>query len=80
MSDSVNTAPILESARTQASVSRRPIAGSATVPAAPKAALKVCIIGLKCYDHIAEKPVPKYLGGVETQLAVLARGLRLVIR
>jgi glycosyltransferase involved in cell wall biosynthesis len=41
-----------------------------------KAALKVCIIGLKCYDHIAEKPVPQYLGGIETQLAVLAKGLR----
>jgi glycosyltransferase involved in cell wall biosynthesis len=39
-------------------------------------ALKVCIIGLKCFDHLAEKPVPQYLGGIETQLAVLARGLR----
>jgi hypothetical protein len=43
---------------------------------ATKAALKICIIGLKCYDHIAEKPVPQYLGGIETQMAVLAKGLR----
>jgi len=40
------------------------------------AALKVCIVGLKCYDHLAEKPIPQYLGGIETQMAVLARGLR----
>jgi glycosyltransferase involved in cell wall biosynthesis len=39
-------------------------------------ALKVCIIGFKCFDHLAEKPVPQYLGGIETQLAVLAKGLR----
>jgi glycosyltransferase involved in cell wall biosynthesis len=38
--------------------------------------LKVCIIGLKCFDHLAEKPIPQYLGGIETQLAVLAKGLR----
>lgn len=78
MSNSANTAPMLESARTQASVSSRPTAGSAAVAAGAvaKATLKVCIIGLKCYDHIAAKPVPKYLGGIETQLAVLARGLR----
>ncbi|HXS68550.1 MAG TPA: glycosyltransferase family 4 protein [Candidatus Polarisedimenticolia bacterium] len=43
--------------------------------AVSKRALKVCIVGLKCYDHISEKPVPQYLGGIETQLAVLARGL-----
>jgi glycosyltransferase involved in cell wall biosynthesis len=50
---------------------------SASAPrAVSKAALKVCIIGLKCFDHIAEKPVPQYLGGIETQLAVLAKGLR----
>lgn len=77
MSDSVNTAPVLESGRTQASVQRR-VAVESGLPsnAVTKAALKVCIIGLKCHDHIAEKPVPKYLGGIETQLAVLARGLR----
>jgi hypothetical protein len=39
------------------------------------ATLKVCIVGLKCYDHLAEKPIPQYLGGIETQMAVLARGL-----
>jgi glycosyltransferase involved in cell wall biosynthesis len=37
--------------------------------------LKVCIIGLKCFDHLARKPVPRYIGGIETQLAVLAKGL-----
>jgi glycosyltransferase involved in cell wall biosynthesis len=37
--------------------------------------LSVCIIGLKCYDHIAGKPIPRYLGGVETQLSILAKGL-----
>ena len=37
--------------------------------------LHVCIIGLKCYDHIAGKSVPRYLGGVETQLSILAKGL-----
>ena len=37
---------------------------------------RVCIIGLKCFDHIAEKPVPQYLGGIETQLPILAKGLR----
>ena len=38
--------------------------------------LKICIIGLKCFDHITEKPVPQYLGGIETQLPILAKGLR----
>ncbi|MGI8960904.1 MAG: glycosyltransferase family 4 protein [Bryobacteraceae bacterium] len=37
--------------------------------------LKVCIIGLKCFDHIAQNPLPRYVGGIETQLVVLARGL-----
>jgi glycosyltransferase involved in cell wall biosynthesis len=74
---SANTAPVLESAQRQSggapSAARESGAASNGVS---KAALKVCIIGLKCFDHIAEKPVPQYLGGIETQLAVLARGLR----
>ena len=37
--------------------------------------LHVCIVGLKCYDHIAAKSVPRYLGGIETQLTILAKGL-----
>lgn len=37
--------------------------------------LKVCIVGLKCFDQIAGSPLPRYLGGIETQLVVLARGL-----
>jgi glycosyltransferase involved in cell wall biosynthesis len=38
--------------------------------------LKVCIIGLKCYDHIAGSPALRYLGGIETHLALLAKGLQ----
>lgn len=37
---------------------------------------KVCIIGLKCYDAIVGSQAPRYIGGIETQLAVLARGLQ----
>jgi glycosyltransferase involved in cell wall biosynthesis len=37
--------------------------------------LHVCIVGLKCYDHVAQKPVPRYIGGIETQLTILAKGL-----
>ena len=36
---------------------------------------KVCIIGLKCHDHLVGAEVPRYLGGIETQLATLAKGL-----
>jgi len=36
----------------------------------------ICIVGLKCYDLLAEVPSPRYLGGVEKQLVSLARGLR----
>ena len=39
--------------------------------------LKVCIIGLKCHDHLRGAEVPRYLGGIETQLATLAKGLAL---
>jgi glycosyltransferase involved in cell wall biosynthesis len=37
--------------------------------------MRICIVGLKCFDHIARNPIPRYLGGIETQLAVLARAL-----
>ena len=37
--------------------------------------LQVCIVGLKCFDQIAGNPIPRYLGGIETQLVVLAKGL-----
>jgi glycosyltransferase involved in cell wall biosynthesis len=50
--------------------------GAPVASTVSKRALKVCIIGLKCYDHISEKPVPQYLGGIETQLPILAKGLR----
>ena len=40
--------------------------------------LKICIIGLKCYDQLTDVEVPRYLGGIETQLATLAKGLVLV--
>lgn len=75
MNQSFNTVPVLESAPAQSFASGTPLSEPArSVPS--KRALKVCIIGLKCYDHIAEKPVPQYVGGIETQLAVLAKGLR----
>lgn len=71
MNYSVNTTPVLEAAPTSSARSR-----TMTASTVSKAPLKVCIIGLKCYDHIAGKPVPQYVGGIETQLAVLAKGLR----
>jgi len=37
--------------------------------------LRIGIVGLKCYDHLVGAEVPRYLGGIETQLAVLAKGL-----
>lgn len=37
--------------------------------------LKVCFIGLKCYDQILGLQIPRYLGGIETQLVALAKGL-----
>ena len=75
MNQSAHAAPVLESARTS---------GTGILPVriethgrdAHATTLKVCIIGLKCFDHLAEKPIPQYLGGIETQLAVLAKGLR----
>lgn len=35
----------------------------------------ICIVGLKCYDLLAESAVPRYLGGVEKLLVSMARGL-----
>ena len=37
--------------------------------------MKIGIIGLKSRDHLAGEETPRYLGGIETQLAVLAKGL-----
>jgi glycosyltransferase involved in cell wall biosynthesis len=37
--------------------------------------LKIGIVGLKCLDHLTGAEVPRYLGGIETQLATLAKGL-----
>lgn len=37
--------------------------------------LKVGIVGLKCLDHLTGEEIPRYLGGIETQLATLAKGL-----
>lgn len=79
MNSSANTAPVFESARTQSAASQNASVEngvSRPVSVISKSALKVCIIGFKCFDHLAEKPVPQYLGGIETQLAVLAKGLR----
>ena len=36
---------------------------------------KICIVGLKCYDLLAETQVPRFIGGIETQLVLLAQGL-----
>jgi glycosyltransferase involved in cell wall biosynthesis len=73
-----NTTPAFESARTQSVAARAGVEASVSgvAPAMTQRPMKVCIVGLKCYDHIAEKPVPQFLGGIETQLVVLARGLR----
>jgi glycosyltransferase involved in cell wall biosynthesis len=77
MSQTIDTTLAFQSERTQAA------SGTSVLPVRTgthgqdaRGTLKVCIIGLKCYDHISEKPVPQYLGGIETQMAVLARGLR----
>ena len=40
-----------------------------------KKPLKVCIVGLKCYDLLAGAKVPRFIGGIETQLVLLAKGL-----
>lgn len=35
----------------------------------------VCIVGLKCFDYLTDKPIPRYLGGIERQLTTLARAM-----
>lgn len=80
MSHSFHATPLFKSAQTQ-SLDRATAASRASEPMAwasmaSTTAPRVCIIGLKCFDHIAEKPVPQYLGGIETQLPILAKGLR----
>jgi glycosyltransferase involved in cell wall biosynthesis len=37
--------------------------------------LRICIVGLKCYDLLAEHARPRYIGGAERQQVLLARGL-----
>lgn len=37
--------------------------------------LRVCFIGLKCYDLIASVPHPRHYGGAERQQVLLGRGL-----
>ncbi len=37
--------------------------------------LRVCIVGLQCYDLLTRAPHPRYFGGAERQLVFLARGL-----
>jgi glycosyltransferase involved in cell wall biosynthesis len=79
MTFSAKTTPVLESAGAQTIVEGGSVdtvrTGSHGLDARATT-LRVCIVGLKCYDHLAEKPIPQYLGGIETQMAVLARGLR----
>lgn len=77
MNDFINTAPVLDRVQTQSAGLRSADQAMDAASVTSKESLKVCFIGLKCFDHIAEKPVPQYLGGIETQLAVLAKGLRL---
>lgn len=36
---------------------------------------KICVVGLKCYDLLSDAVTPRYLGGIENQLVLLARGL-----
>jgi glycosyltransferase involved in cell wall biosynthesis len=77
MSQSFHAAPVFKTAQTQKSASVSPARLEAGEQDARSAkAPRVCIIGLKCFDHISEKPVPQYLGGIETQLPILAKGLR----
>jgi glycosyltransferase involved in cell wall biosynthesis len=33
----------------------------------------VCVVGLKCLDHLAGSSTPRFLGGIERQLALLGR-------
>ncbi|MGH8192870.1 MAG: glycosyltransferase family 4 protein [Woeseiaceae bacterium] len=35
----------------------------------------LCFVGLKCYDLLADKAVPKYLGGIERVFVALAKSL-----
>jgi glycosyltransferase involved in cell wall biosynthesis len=37
--------------------------------------LRICIVGLKCYDLLVDAPQPRYFGGAERQQVLLARGL-----
>ena len=77
MSRSFHAAPVFKSAQNSGTgilpVSSESHGQDARATTAPP---RVCIIGLKCFDHIAEKSVPQYLGGIETQLPILAKGLR----
>ncbi len=79
MSHAFHAAPIFKTAQTQnngTGVSPVRTETHGQDARATTDAPRVCIIGLKCFDHIAEKPVPQYLGGIETQLPILAKGLR----
>jgi glycosyltransferase involved in cell wall biosynthesis len=78
MNHCANAAPVLDRMQTQSADLRGPDEemGVPSTSRVSKDSLKICFIGLKCYDHMAEKPVPQYLGGIETQLAILAKGLR----
>src|SRR5690348_9967512 len=40
-----------------------------------KKSLKICIVGLKCYDLLIGARIPRFIGGIETQLVLLAKGL-----
>jgi glycosyltransferase involved in cell wall biosynthesis len=80
MSDSPHAAPVCEPVRIQAGggqvAGTGPAGAVESARAVSRARLKVCVVGLKCFDQLAETPIPKYIGGIETQLAVLAKGLQ----
>jgi len=75
--DVLTEAPYLRAASAQSEASQnRSATRSESVAASARKPLKVCIIGLKCYDQMAGSPVLRYLGGIETHLALLAKGLQ----
>ncbi len=37
--------------------------------------LRVCLVGLQCYDLLTRAPHPRLIGGAERQQVFLARGL-----
>src|ERR1051325_8218680 len=74
--DVLTEAPRMGVANDQLASAQRDVAPRNEAVAMAKKPLKVCIVGLKCYDQMAGSSVLRYLGGIETQLVLLAKGLR----